>query len=129
MSSRCRFTCGLPATVDRKIARAGKDGARLQAVESADRMAEMRGVGIADILRQMREVEILIGEMQEMPRALPGPEGSERNSSLLLEQMQKARGGQSGLRGAACRGHRLAGKPRHLRDRTHHARIEHAPRQ
>src|SRR5215831_3991398 len=88
----------LPAAIDRKIARPGKNGARLQAIESADRMAEMRGVGIADVLRQMREVEILIGEMQQMPRTLPGAEGTERDSSLFLEQMQKARGGQSGLR-------------------------------
>src|SRR5947207_1451564 len=36
------------AAIDRKVARAGKDRARLQSVEAADRVAEMRGVGIAD---------------------------------------------------------------------------------
>src|SRR6185437_4595348 len=36
------------AAIDRKIARAGEDRARLQAIEPADRMAEMGGVGIAD---------------------------------------------------------------------------------
>src|SRR5438552_4071330 len=60
------------AAVDREIAGAGKDRARLQAVEAADRMAEMGGVRIADILREMREVDVLVGEVQQMPRALPG---------------------------------------------------------
>ena len=82
---------GATAAVDRQIARAGKDRARLQAVEAADRVAEMRGVGIADVLRQMREVDVLVGEMQQMPRALPGAERAEGNAGLFLEQMQEAR--------------------------------------
>src|SRR6266446_6582079 len=90
-------------------------------------MAEMRGVGIADILREMRKVDVLVGEMQQMPRALPGAERAERNSSLLLEQMQEARRRQPGLCGAARRRHRLAGESSDLHDRPRHPRIEHAP--
>src|SRR6185312_528070 len=88
------------AAIDRKIAGAQKDGARLQSIEAPDRVAEMSGVGIVDVL---------IGEMQQMPRPLPGAERTEGDAGLLLEQMQEARCGQSGLRGAACRRHRLAG--------------------
>ena len=29
-------------------------------------MAEMRGIGIADVLREMGEVEVLVGEVQQM---------------------------------------------------------------
>src|SRR3954470_24715452 len=79
------------AAIDRQIARTGKDRARLQAIEAADRVAEMRGVGIADILRQMREVDVLVGKMQQMPRPFPGAERTERDSGLFLEQMQEAR--------------------------------------
>src|SRR6266567_4325823 len=81
------------AGVDRQIARAGKDRARLQAVEAADRVAEMRRIGIADILRQMRKVDVLVGEMQQMPRPFPGAERTEGNTGLFLEQMQEARRG------------------------------------
>ena len=49
--------------VDRKVARAGKDRARLQPVEAADRVAEMRGIGITDVLREMRKIDVLVGEM------------------------------------------------------------------
>src|SRR6267142_599173 len=52
---------------------------------------ETRGVGIADILRKMRKVNVLVGEMQQMPGALPGAERSEGDSGLFLEQMQEAR--------------------------------------
>src|SRR5258705_13833578 len=79
------------AGVDRQIARAGKDRARLQAVKPSDRVAEMRGVGIADILREMRKVDVLVGEVQQMPRPLPGPERAERDPGFFLEQMQEAR--------------------------------------
>src|SRR4029078_588626 len=79
------------AAVDRQIARAGKDRPRFQAVEAADRVTEMGGVGIADVLREMREVDVLVGEVQQMPRPLPGAEGAERNAGLFLEQMQEAR--------------------------------------
>src|SRR6266702_6905735 len=79
------------AGVDREIARAGKDRARFQAEEAADRVAEMRGIRIADVLREMREVDVAVGEMQEMPRALPGAERAEGDSGLFLEQMQEAR--------------------------------------
>ena len=51
----------------------------------------MRGVGIAYILREMREVDVLIGEVQQMPRPLPGAERAERNAGLFLEEMQEAR--------------------------------------
>ena len=54
-------------------------------------MAEMRRVGIADILRQMREIEVLIGEVQQMPGPFPGPERTEGDAGLLLEQMQETR--------------------------------------
>src|SRR5439155_26511378 len=117
------------AGVDRKIARAGKNRARLQAVEAADRVAEMRRVGIADVLRQMREVDVLVGEMQQMPRPLPGAERAERDSGLLLEQMQEARRRQPGFRGATRGRHRLAAKPSNLQDSAGHAWIENARRQ
>src|SRR5437899_2503055 len=91
------------AAVDREIAGAGKDRARLQAVEAADRMAEMGGVRIADILCEMREVDVLVGEVQQMPRALPGAERAEGDSGFFLEQMQEARARQAGFRRAACR--------------------------
>src|SRR5438128_4487392 len=45
---------GAIAAVDRQIARAGKNRPRLQSIEAADRVAEMRRVGIADVLRKMR---------------------------------------------------------------------------
>src|SRR6478752_2490655 len=112
------------ATVDREIARAGKNRTRHQAVEAADRMAEMRRIRIADILRQMRKVDVLVGKMQQMPGALPGAERTERDSSLLLEQMQEARWRQAGFRRAACRRHRFAGEFSDLHDRPRHARIE-----
>src|SRR5882757_4205443 len=79
------------AGVDREIARAGKDRAWLQAVEAADRVAEMRRIGIADILREMRKVDVPVGEVQQMPRPLPGAERAERDPGLFLGQMQEAR--------------------------------------
>src|SRR5438874_13617358 len=79
------------AAVDRQIPRARKDRARLQSVEPADRMAEMRRIGIANILRQMRKINVLVDKMQQMPRPLPGAIGAERHSGLLLEQMQESR--------------------------------------
>src|SRR3978361_1965435 len=94
---------GAAAGINRKIARAGKDRARLQPVEAPDRVAEMRRVGIADILREMREVDVLVGEVQQMPRALPGAERTERDSGLFLEQMQEARRRPPRVRGAARR--------------------------
>src|ERR1700712_531644 len=120
---------GAAAGRKRKIARAGKDRARLQPVEAPDRVAEMRRVGIADILREMREVDVLVREVQQMPRALPGAERTERDSGLFLEQMQEARRRQPRLRGAACRRHRLAAEFSDLHDRTRHPRIERAARQ
>src|SRR4029453_18373024 len=89
----------------------------------------MRGVGIADILRQMRKVDVLVGEMQQMPRPLPGAERAEGNAGLFLEQMQEARRRKSGLGGAACRRHRLAGEFSDLQNRTRDAGIEFALRQ
>src|SRR5256885_6745208 len=98
-------------------------------MEAADRVAEMRGVGIADILREMRKVDVLVGKMQQMPRALPSAERTEGNARLFLEQMQEARRGQAGLRGAARRRHRLAGEFSDLQNRARHAGIEFAMRQ
>src|SRR5258705_11257360 len=71
---------GRAAVVDREIAGAGKNRARLQSVEAADRVAEMGGVGIADVLREVGGIDVLVGEMQQMPRPLPGPERTERDS-------------------------------------------------
>src|SRR5438445_626592 len=89
----------------------------------------MRGVGIADILREMRKVDVLVGEMKQMPRPFPGAERTEGNAGLFLEQMQEARRGESGLSGAARRRHRLAGEFSDLENRTRHPAIEFAPRQ
>src|SRR5712675_1764764 len=101
-----------------------QDRARLQPVEAADRVAEMGRIGIADILREMREVDVLVGEMQQMPRPFPGAERAKRNAGLFLEQMQEARRRQSGFRSTACRRHRLAGEFSDLQHRARHARIE-----
>src|SRR4029079_4126667 len=73
---------GMAVAIDRQIARTRKDRARLQPIEAADRVAEMRGVGIADVLREMCEVDVLVGEMQQMARPLPGTERTEGNSGL-----------------------------------------------
>ncbi len=51
----------------------------------------------------MRQIDVLVDKVQQMPRPLPGPEGAERNSSLLLEQMQEAGRRQIGGRRAAGR--------------------------
>src|SRR3984957_14026386 len=77
------------APVNRQIPRAREDRARLQSVEPADRMAEMRRVGVADILREVRQIDVLVDEMQQMPLPLPGAEGAKRYAGLLLEQMQE----------------------------------------
>src|SRR5665647_1643139 len=81
------------AAVDRQVSRAREDRARLQPVEAADRVTEMGRVGVTDVLRQMRQIDVLIGEVQQMPGAFPGAEGAERDPGLLLEQMQEARAG------------------------------------
>src|SRR5437764_10685934 len=81
---------GCAAVVDREVAGAGENRAWLQAVEAADRVAEMGGIGIADILRQMGEIDVLVGEMQQMPSAFPGAERTERDPGLFLEEMQEA---------------------------------------
>src|ERR1700722_19059464 len=117
------------AAIDREIPRPGENRTRLQAVEMPDRMAEMARIGIADILRQMRQIDVLIGEMQQVPSTLPGPECAERDASLLLEQMQEARRGKSGLRGAACSRHRISAKATDLGDRSDNAWIERTRRQ
>src|SRR4051794_40203742 len=119
----------LGAAIDRKIPRADEDRARLQAVEAADRVAEMGGIGIADVLREMGEVEVLVGEVQQMPRALPGAEGAERDAGLFLEQMQETRSGKSGVRRACVRRHGLTCEATDTGDRTRHAGVEHPARQ
>src|SRR6476659_6775649 len=68
-------------------------------------MAEMRGVGVADVLRQVRQIDVLVGEMQQMPRALPGTKRAERYAGLLLEQMQEPRRRQTGRCGTIGGGH------------------------
>src|SRR5215213_11835954 len=78
------------AAIDRQIPRTGKDRARLQSVEPANRMTEMRRVGIADILRQTREIDFFVDEMQQMARPLPGPESAEGYPGLLLEKVQES---------------------------------------
>src|SRR5216684_1654108 len=45
------------AAVNRESPRAQKNRGRLAAIDPADRMAEMRRVGIADILRQVRQID------------------------------------------------------------------------
>src|SRR3954451_2032005 len=77
----------------------------------------------------MRKVDVLVGEMQQMPRPLPGTERTEGNAGLFLEQMQEARRGQSRLGGAARRRHRLAAEFSNLQTRARHAGIEFALRQ
>ena len=32
----------------------------------------MSGIGIADVLREMGEIEVLVGEVQQVTRTLPG---------------------------------------------------------
>src|SRR5215211_4349785 len=66
---------GRAAAVDREIAGAGKNRTRLQPVEAADRVAEVGGIGIADILRQMGEIDVLVGEMQQIARTTRGSSG------------------------------------------------------
>src|SRR3954454_24079046 len=128
-STRLRQPYRFAAAINRKIARADEDRARLQTVEAADRVAEMGGIGIADVLREMGEVEVLVGEVQQMPRALPGAEGAERDAGLFLEQMQETRSGKSGVRRACVRRHGLTREATDTGDRTRHARVEHAARQ
>src|SRR5258707_7621144 len=98
------------AVVNREIPRAKKNRARLQSIEPADRMAEMRRVGIADVLRQMRQIDILVGKVQQVPRALPGAKRAERDAGLLLEQMQESRRRQTSRCGAIGRSHLAAGE-------------------
>src|ERR1700731_1343871 len=68
----------------------------------------MGRIGIADILRKMREIDILVDEVKQMPCALPGPEGTKRDAGLLLEQMQESRWRQIDRRGAIGGGHLAA---------------------
>src|ERR1700738_14446 len=98
------------AAVDRQIPRSLEDRARLQAVEAADRMAEMGRIGVADVLCQMRQIDVFVDEMQQMPRPLPGAEGAKRHAGLFLEQMQEPRRRQIDRRSAIGRGHLGAGK-------------------
>src|SRR5207247_3349871 len=98
------------AVVNREIPRAQKNRARLQSIEPPDRMAEMRRVGIADVLRQMRQIEILVGKVQQMPRALPGAKRAERYAGLLLEQVQEPGRRQTSRCSAIGRRHLAAGE-------------------
>src|ERR1700693_4544266 len=79
--------------VDREVTVAREDRPRLQPVKVSDRVAEMGRVGIADFLGQMRQIEVLIGKVQQVPRTFPGAEGTKRDTGLHLEQVQEARGG------------------------------------
>src|SRR5215212_2717778 len=98
------------AAVDRQIPRTGKDRARLQSIEPPDRMTEMRRVGIADILRQMREIDFFVDEMQQMASPLPGPESAEGYSGLLLEKVQESRRRQANRGGVISRRQFAAGE-------------------
>src|SRR5258708_15661877 len=98
------------AAVNREIPRAQKNRARLQSIEPADRMAEMRRVGVADVLRQARQIDILVRKVQQMPRALPGAKGAERYAGLLLEQMQEPRRRQTSRCGTIGRRHLAGGE-------------------
>src|SRR5258708_1406073 len=92
-------------------------------------MAEMRGVGVADVLRQMREVDVFVDEMQQMPRALPGAKRAERDAGLLLEQMQEPRRRQMDRCGAIGGGHLAAGEVIEFCSGSFDARIDVAIRQ
>src|SRR6266568_5036890 len=73
-------------------------------------MAEMRRVGVADVLRQVRQIDILVGKVQQMPRALPGAKRAKRDAGLFLEQVQEARRRQTSRYRAIGRGHLAAGE-------------------
>src|SRR5258705_12895792 len=73
-------------------------------------MAEMRRVGVADVLRQVRQIDILVGEVQEMPRALPGAKRAERYPGLLLEQVQEPRRRRTGRCGTIGGRHLASGE-------------------
>src|SRR6267154_5914946 len=111
------------ATINREIPRAFEYRARLQAVEPADRMAEMRRVRIADVLSEMREIDVFVDEMQQMPRALPGTKRAERHAGLGLEQMQETRRRQIDRCSAIGRSHFAAGEIIELRGATFDAVI------
>src|SRR5437667_6864047 len=73
-------------------------------------MAERSRVGIADVLRQVRQIEMLVGKVQQMPRALPGAKRAERYAGLLLEQMQEPRRRQTSRCGTIGGRHLAAGE-------------------
>ena len=73
-------------------------------------MAEMRRVGVADVLRQVRQIDILVSKVQQMPRALPGAKRAKRDAGLLLEQVQEPRRRQTSRYGAIGRRHLAAGE-------------------
>ena len=74
---------GLADPKQAKVVRAGKDGAGLQAIEPSDRMAEMGGIGIAHVLRQVGKVKVLVDKMQQVARPFPGAEFAERHPDLV----------------------------------------------
>ncbi len=69
----------------------------------------MGGIGVADIQRQMRHVDGLVGEVEQVARPLPGPASAEGDAGLLLEEMQEARDREVRQRRAIGRRQRLAG--------------------
>src|SRR6266567_1932846 len=70
----------------------------------------MGRVGVTDVLRQVRQIDILVGKVQQMPRALPGAKRAERDAGLLLEQVQETRRRQTSRRGAIGSRHLAGGE-------------------
>src|SRR5258707_14449893 len=58
----------------------------------------------------MRQIDILVRKVQQMPRALPGAKGAERYAGLLLEQMQEPRRRQTSRCGTIGRRHLAGGE-------------------
>src|SRR6202047_1992359 len=83
----------------------------------------MRRVGISDVLRGVRQIDVFVDEVQQMPRALPGAKGPKRDAGLVLEQMQEARWRQVNRRRAVGRGHLAAGEIIEHQSRTSDAMI------
>src|SRR4051794_1851434 len=54
-------------------------------------MAEMRGIGIADVQRHLREVAVAVYVMQQAAGTAPGSKAAERHTDFGLEEVQEAR--------------------------------------
>ena len=89
----------------------------------------MPGCGIAYILRQMRKVDVLVGEMQQIPRTLAGAEQRKEMPVSSLNRCRKRDGDNpaSAAQLAAVTG--SAGEFSDLQNRARDAGIEFALRQ